>query len=77
MIGVMIPGVFAEKVSNYIGSAIIDENSYRFTHGGSIGVTVYGSVNCDDCVYVWFHRLDWVIVINQKQNDAAMGICRS
>ena len=51
MIGVMIPGVFAEKVSNYIGSAIIDENSYRFTHGGSIGVTVYGSVNCDDCVY--------------------------
>ena len=51
MIGVMIPSVFAETVSNYIGSATIDENSYRFTHGDSIGITVYGSVDCADCGY--------------------------
>ncbi len=44
MIGVMVPNVFAETVSNNIGSATIDENSEVIDQYGYCETIVYGHV---------------------------------
>jgi len=57
MIGVMIPNGFAETVSNNIGSATIDENSYQSTQWGNVAIIVYGFIeNEETCTTVVFYH---------------------
>lgn len=48
MIGVMVPSVFAETVSNNIGSFTIDGNSYQSNEWHRCEITVYGFVEIVD-----------------------------
>ena len=44
MIGVMAPSVFAETVSNNIGTATIDEKQYHIDRWGYCNITIYGFI---------------------------------